>query len=615
MLRSNSFCRYEIVRNKEKFMRFTLLLLALSLTGGGAAEDFSAQHAPGYAQTSWASVHGDASNSDYVPLILSTELQPQWLALKGSVSLTAPSVAADGSLYITTGRGKGYSHLHALNRDGELLWEAAPEQSLDDLDAMAVISAPIIDVDGDLYVSDSNQLWAFHADGRIKWVTSLVSHGINEPFVTAIFAGAKGQFVGGVSADGKVALFSRSSGELALPVLALPGIDGPEGPKVPKALWAEGLMAEDIREASWKLLRGYRYRVTNTAALHSGSGRIFITATGTNADHGQLIGIDVSNEALTMAFATQVPPNSGTSPALSPNGRQVYAIGGAGILYAVDNLSGKLLWQVEIEGQDASPSVGPDNTIYVLGGDELVAVDGRDGETLWRRNYRDWARERHPKLWPRFGLIGSRGKADAYVDSVVTVSNGLLWTTLLVGYEINLPGRDFVHPAQTYLVALDPSNGTVLEEWRIPDSSEGGISISPTGDVYLNLLSAQASIAFYGGYQWLLPQTVRRPRPRGGVYALSPVSLNEQLMVGIQWLDTLAINRNTLFLDNIQSQLWATRRTVALAIAQQQLDAALGRHVQALLEQAGSRLDSCRSDEQACTHLFAKLRAIADALL
>lgn len=596
-------------------MRFASIILALSFVSGAHAEDFSARHAPGYAQTSWASVHGDASNSDYVPLILSTELQAQWLALKGSVSWTAPTIAADGSLYITTGRGRGYSHLHALDRDGELLWEAAPQQTLDDLDAMAVISAPVIDSDGDLYVSDSNQLWAFHSDGRVKWVSSLEAHRINEPFVTAIFAGDKGQYVGGVSADGKVGLFWRESGELAMEVLTLPGVDGPEGPRVPDALWANGLMAEEIRVASWQMLRGYRYRVTNTPAVHSGSGRLFITATGTAPDHGQLIGIDVSAAGMTIAFATKVPPNSGTSPALSPDGRQVYAIGGGGVLYAIDSLSGKLLWQTDTDGQDASPSVGLDNTIYVLGGDQLLAVDGHDGDIQWRKNYREWARERHPKLWPRLGLIGSKGKADAYVDSVVTVSNGLLWTTLLAGYEVNLPGREFVHPAQTYLVALDPSDGTVLKEWRIPDSSEGGISISPTGDVYLNLLSAQASIGYYGGYQWLLPKSVRRPQPRGGVYALSAVSLNEQLMVGIQWLDTLATNRNTLFLDNIQSQLWSTRRTVQLSLEQHQLDPALGRHVQTLLKLANDRLDSCRSDEQACDELFAQLRAIADALL
>lgn len=596
-------------------MRFALLLFALVHASSGYTDNFSARHAPGYAQTSWASVHGDASNSDYVPLILSTELQPQWLALKSTVSWTAPTVSPNGNLYITTGRGDGYSHLHALNRDGEILWESAPQRSLDDLDAMAVVSAPVIDVDGDIYVSDSNQLWAFHENGKTKWVASLAKRGISEPFVTVVFAGDRGQFVGGVSADGKVALFSRVDGELAFPILALPGVDGPSGPKIPDALWAEGLMAADIREASWQMLRGYRYRVTNTPAVHGGTGRLFITATGTDAAHGQLFGIDVAAGGLTVGFATPVPPNSGTSPALSPDGRQVYAIGGGGILYSVDSLSGKLLWQAETDGQDASPSVGPDNTVYVLGGDKLLAIDGRNGEVHWRKNYRDWARERHPKLWPRFGLVGSRGKPDAYVDSVVTLSNGLLWTTLLVGYEINLPGRKFVHPVQTYLVALDPSDGTVLEEWRIPDTSEGGIGISPTGDIYLNLLSAQASIGYYGGYQWLLPKSVRRPRPRGGVYALSPVSLNEQLVVGIQWLDTLAANQNTQFLDNIQSQLWSTRRTLALALEQRQLDVALGRHVQSLLEMASSQLEGCRNDEQACADLFAKLRAIADALL
>ena len=588
---------------------FWLIFVQVS---AGLADSFAARSAVGYAHTSWATLHGDSRNSDFVPLAVSTKLQPQWLALKNTVSWAAPSIAADGTLYVTTGGGKGESHLHALSRSGEVLWSTPPQRSLNDLDAKALFSAPVLDRGGNIYVSDSNQFWSYKPDGAVRWVVDLSALRIEEPFLTAVIVGT---LVGGVSADGKVAMFRRGDGALAMPVLELPSKPGAKGEELPAALWAGGLMDAGLRQQSWDLLRGNRYAVTNTPAVHPQSGRIYITATGDSASQGRLYGIDTQGGALRIAFAAKVPAGSGTSPALSPDGRIVYAVGGGGTLYALDSENGAMLWQRALGGQDASPSVGPDNVVYVNGGDQLIAVDGMTGETLWRNNYREWARARHDKIWSRLGLVGSHGRADAYVDGVVTVSNGLLWTTLLAGYEINMLTREFVHPAQTYLVALDPSDGTVLEEWRLPDSSEGVVSVSPTGDLYLNLLSVQSSIAHAGGYQWFLPKELRQSRPRGGIYALSPVSLSAQLTVALQWLDTLANNRNTLFLDGIQSQLWSAQRTLALALERKELEPAVGRHVGNLLQQAETALGACRSDLNNCNDLFNHLQATAGALL
>ncbi|WP_372750566.1 hypothetical protein, partial [Litorivivens sp.] len=103
--------------------------------------------------------------------------------------------------------------------------------------------------------------------------------------------------------------------------------------------------------------------------------------------------------------------------------------------------------------------------------------------------------------------------------------------------------------------------------------------------------------------------------PRGGIYALSPVSISAQLTVALQWLDTLAANRNTLFLDGIQSQLWSARRILALAIERKELEPAVGRHVGNLLQEAEAGLRQCRSDLNRCESLFDSLRATAEALL
>ena len=199
---------------------FWLIFVQVS---AGLADSFAARSAVGYAHTSWATLHGDSRNSDFVPLAVSTKLQPQWLALKNTASWAAPSIAADGTLYVTTGGGKGESHLHALSRSGEVLWSTPPQRSLNDLDAKALFSAPVLDRGGNIYVSDSNQFWSYKPDGAVRWIVDLSALRSEEPFLTAVIVGT---LVGGVSADGKVAMFRRGDGALAMPVLELPSKPG-----------------------------------------------------------------------------------------------------------------------------------------------------------------------------------------------------------------------------------------------------------------------------------------------------------------------------------------------------------------------------------------------------
>ncbi|MBB3047403.1 outer membrane protein assembly factor BamB [Litorivivens lipolytica] len=588
---------------------FALLLLCTSPLLSHASPSHQSE---GYATSSWATLHGDGRNSSHVPLLVTTQLQPQWLALKGASSWSAPVIAEDGTLYVTTGRGKGFAHLHAISRTGRVLWESPVAQSQDDLDAEAVFSAPLLDRDGHVYVGDSNQFWSFTVDGKVRWVANLRDLGIRQPLMGSVIVGSH---VGGVSADGVVVLFDRNTGRPAVPPLRLPVPAGEPGRILPEGLWAKGLLDDKVRQKGWDLLTGQGYAVSHVPAVHPHQPRLFVTAGGGDGDVGQLFAIDVGADGLSIRYASEVPARTSSSPVLSADASRIYAVGHGGTLYALDSETGKLLWQRATEGENASPSVGPGDMVYVLGGDRLIAVEGETGQVLWRNNYREWARDRHPQLWSRFGLIGSRGKPDAYIDSVVTISNGLLWATLLVGYDVNFLVRDFVHPVQAYLVALDPSDGTVLEEWRVPDSSEGVISISPTGDVYLNLMSMQASLAHHGGYQWLLPKSIRRPKPRGGIYALAPVSLAEQLTASIQWLDTLASNRNPLFLEGIDSQLWSSRKVLALAVKRGELEAGLGRHVESLLQQSEAALSRCKTNTDDCEALFDALESMAKALL
>lgn len=518
-------------------------------------------HAPGYARTTWAAVHGDSSNSDYVPLATTAPVKERWHVLEGAAIWTAPSVAPDGTIYTATGRGPGFRHLHAIDPSGRILWESAPQRSLDDLDSGAVISCPVIDDDGDVYLGDSNQLWAFRPGGEVKWVADLSRHGVTAPFVTALIVRG---YVGGISADGKVIFFDRRDGSLAMPVLDLPGGANPLGPPIPQGLWGGGLIDPAIRDLAWEVLMGFRYEVANTPAVHPRTGRIFLMASGRTPEQGAFYGIDVTKEGLRIAFEVPVSAGSGTSPTLSIDGRSVYSTGGDGKMFAFDTESGKLLWTVDVGGQAASPAVSPDGSLYANASEAIVSMNGEDGRILWSRNYDDFASKLLPRIPEVPGLIPD-GRPVARADSVVTMTPGRMWAVLLLGYQVRAGAHTALHPVRAMLVSLRPFDGAVMSASPIPDSSEGGISIGPNGDLYLDLLTAIASIAHYGAYHEHLPAALRLPEPRGGIVAFTPESQRELAGAGLGWADALL----SLARDQLAGgELEATRRTLDLARVQ-----------------------------------------------
>ncbi len=362
-------------------MRVCAGLATVSLVIGGAAAFAEPvfDRGPGYAPSPWASVHGDSRNSDYVPLVTPTDVELAWRVFEGAAVWTAPSVGLDGAIWFTTGRGAGTSHLHAVSPDGQLRWESAP----DDVGPGAVTSAPVIDADGDVYVGDDDHFWAFHADGRPKWRAALAPLGVRGPFVTGMIVG---EHVGGISINGQVVLFRRASGDLAVPVLDLPGGPSPDGDPLPDWVWS-GLMDEATRERTNDVLMGLKYEVTNTPAVHPETGRIYLLAGGRTLEEGLFYGIDLAEDGLRIAFETVLGPGTGTSPAISHDGERVFAFEGDGSVIALDADTGALLYQKDVGGVPASPSTGPDGAVSVRARARRGTLDGATGDVLWERRY------------------------------------------------------------------------------------------------------------------------------------------------------------------------------------------------------------------------------------
>ena len=194
--------------------------------------EVDALHDGYFADSTWPGAHRDVRNSDYVPYPSPDAVVPSWHVLEGENFFMGPTVDAAGNVYVTTAGGPGTSHLHSYDRFGNLRWESAPMDSLDDLDHAVFLSAPVLGNNDDLYVADANQLRRYRAsDGEEIWVTDLPSVGINELGFSAV--PLSHELLGYAFGDGNGAVFHRDSGELAYPLLQLPGVDGPGEIKTP----------------------------------------------------------------------------------------------------------------------------------------------------------------------------------------------------------------------------------------------------------------------------------------------------------------------------------------------------------------------------------------------
>ncbi len=480
---------------------------------------------PQYQQSLWPAGHRDSANTDFVPMELPWAFEIDKHILKGHPIFWAPTIGHDGSLYVTTGSPAGQSHLFAISPEGETLWSAKPQEGPQDLDAFAIMNAPTVDLAGDLYLGDRNQLWAFKPDGSVKWVVDLAEYGVDWGFMTVVIS--RQNYVGGVTTDGKVLFFWSHNGELATPVLELPGGAGPAAEdEPPEGLW-KGLMDAEIIPFLFNLIQGWELEVANTPAMHPETGRMYITAAGSDPGHGILYGIDVKDDALEIAFQAPMGGGSGTSPAISQDGRRVYAVDERGRVLAVDADTGRRLWlSEEGAGGSASPSVGADETLYSPFQDHIVAY-APDGRQRWQFSY-DALCKQHLSdpsgLW-RYVL----SKPAAFVDSILTVGLDHGWMNVVCGYHLprfmSQSQRTRVPiPQKSLFVTFDLDDGSVVgTPLSLPETSEGFVSPLPGGKLAVTTSGAISSI-FYHMVNRFLPEDLKLAGPpEAGLLILKPV--------------------------------------------------------------------------------------------
>ncbi len=479
---------------------------------------------PQYFDSLWPLGHRDSANTDFVPAELGSSFTLTKHFLHGHPIFFPPTIGLEGTSYVVTGAPAGKSHLFAISPAGEILWSAKPQETLDDLDSFAIMNAPTVDAEGDLYVGDRNQLWAFKPDGALKWVVDLKPYDVDYGFMTVMLS--RQRYVGGVTTNGKVLFFWSHDGKLALPPLDLPGGAGPPAEdQPPEFLWKD-LMDPELIPFLFNLIQGWEIEVANTPAIHPETGRLYITAAGRTAGTGTLYGIDISDDALRIAFEAPMGGGSGTSPAVSHDGAQVYAVDELGRMIAIDAHTGERIWQSkEGGGGAASPSVGPDETIYTPFQDHITAYT-RNGEVGWEVSYSALCKERLPEPGGVWSHILS--EPVAFIDSILTVGMRRGWMNVVCGYDLpkflSRSERTRVPvPQESLFVTFDLATGEIVDApIPLPETSEGFITPLSNGNAIVTTSGAISSI-FYYMVNRILPERLRVDGPpKAGLLLLEP---------------------------------------------------------------------------------------------
>jgi len=515
-----------------------LACAALAATGVGAPN--AAADTPGidayYAQTGWATLHGDAGNRKSVPVSPSDEYKSAWSGLANASVLTAPVVGPDGTTYVTTGLGPGQSNLYAYAPDGTLRWKSAEWQNSEDFDSCAVLQSPLVARNGELYVSDCNQLWAFRPDGQVKWKIPLPDAVPGAPWqeparatpfrplVTAQFL-ADGSVMG-VTTWNKVVVVDPATGALRAPVTQLPATAAPAASQPqPPTLLGGGLLDPELKAPAWELFWGGTMPQANTPSVSNKTGRIFTVAS--DMTKGYVYGIDYAPGAdgaqgtITLAFSAPVGSGSGSSPSISADGSAAYVTDNAGILYAVGANDGAIRCTADAGSNGGSPTAGPDGHIYLLGdqGASLTSYDAQC-QRRWSGDYSALAKDVLP-------VSPTVGEPTWSAGGPPTITRDGLLAPISLGYKVPLgPGRAPFVATDFRLVKIDPANGMVEKVLAAETGESDGFTVPNTmNDLVVAGYGAIGTSALEparGAIDPRLPDGHKMPPLRGGIEAFLP---------------------------------------------------------------------------------------------
>ena len=509
--------------------------LVAAKAGTSGAVSLQDQTPPPYAQTGWATLHAGPANRKYVDTLTAQSYVHRWSVLPGVAMSQAPVIGPEGHVYQTAALGPGHVNLYAFDESGRLLWKApAWKDNATGVNGCAGLNSPIVDTQGDVYVSDCNKLWAFHSDGTLKWVINLPAAPAGSPFqgppqdvpvnpfIVAVFT--RDGSVLGVTLFGQVVVVSRQDGHLEAPILQLPGALGNPVPAPPASLFAGGFMDPALVNPLWQTALAGDVVSANTPAVDESNGLVMVVAT----DHDNKTLADLyalrftpghagQQGTVAIQFAAPVGAGSGSSPAIAPDDSQTYVTDNNGVLYAVNNTTGTRAWTASTDSNPQSVTVGPDGTVYVAGPADMFAFS-QSGTQLWHTTFATTAAALLPTV---SGLGGPIGQP----SGPMTITNNTLVEPISFGYTYPLAGQQVPITIMTKLVAISPSTGAVLRVLGPEiDTADANTVLDPrTGMILATHAPFETAVAGLAStVNPILPAGLSMQQPVGGLEGLAP---------------------------------------------------------------------------------------------
>jgi hypothetical protein len=620
---------------------FAFGLLALTVAGAAPAVDDRNETDLGvpawYGQTAWPTDHHDPRNTDFSPYVVPTRTKLAWEQLQriflipGAATVFAGTEGVDGELFMTSARGRLFRHLHAFNaKTGKIVIQTPPWLGNENaLDHGAIAGTPTHDASGNYYVVDVDQFWSWNKDGALRWVTNLLSVGIEEERIFLNPVITREGYVGGVTLDGLVAFFDPDDGTLAAPLLSLPGGSGPPCNDGWLLLWVGGEVSFDAKRLVYCVFFGLEVEIANTAALSPRTNRLFIGGAGPTPEVGAMYGIDLVDDGQggklwQIAWESPLGAGSGASPTLSPDGNSVFVTDGNNTLWSFDTETGAVNW-ADFGGESAaSPSIDDRGFLFASAGANLLSRDGSDGSLRFSVNY-DEVADQFLDPQPPIPFLIPNGNPVARIASVINLSPGKVSVPLALGYELTaaaaLLGRPIPLPHANAIIHVDPDTGQIIpgSVTLVPDGVEGALTPVANGRMGVDQAVIFSSLGFYV-LNFFLPPNYRVPGPpKAGYVALQPQSFREfaveQIDVVLGYADTAQSELPGGDLQKVfdqlrrgRLQLLATVDTIDEAGAAREVSRANARRVKEDVGRAQAKID------QAAELLHAPAPPLADQL-
>lgn len=441
-----------------------------------------------YARSGWPTQHADSANDRHVPTTTADGYELVWSALQNAVVLSAPTVGADGRMFVTTALGEGRRNLHAFDAAGSILWESdawsAPDRTAPDsdtsdsslgVDSCAGLFSPVIDDAGDLYLTDCDQLWAFHGSGELKWVIDLPEAPSRSPFqdesrsvafnpLSGIMIQPNGELVG-TTVFGQLLVLDRETGEETVPSFTLPAL--PSEPTVAAVananLWAGRDIDPQIIEPALQLQVGGVFPSPNVAAQDS-EGTVYMVARSDVGDGWTVYAVEIDRSApeggsIFVLWNQKLGAAVASSPALSNDREQLYVSDQGGTVWAVGAKSGAVAWTAEIDAAGSPVAASPGGLIAVATISGGVVALSDQGEVQWSAD---------------LGAVTAYGEVDGLDGPIVrvvgapVVTDSAVVANVEVSYAISDDSGSSSDeeipvigvPVHAEIVALSAQNGT-----------------------------------------------------------------------------------------------------------------------------------------------------------